>query len=104
MASYYVGYAKFFGVSSDDCDKFTWHLLNPLENENYLTLDRRGRMDDLVDLMTSLFAPLSSELVLAFISSTTINTLAWVESGTARKATMKLMARAPPGKICFSMR
>jgi hypothetical protein len=51
--SYYTGYAKFFDVTDDSCDKVTWHIYNELRTRAYLTQEKRQQMNDLVDLMNN---------------------------------------------------
>ena len=53
LCSYYTGYAKFFDATDNSCDKVSWHIWLNLFTREYLTQDRRNRMNDLVDAMNS---------------------------------------------------
>jgi hypothetical protein len=67
--SYYTGYAKFFDVTDDSCDKVTWHIYNELRTRAYLTQEKRQQMNDLVDLMNKRSSGLDQTCTLLTMTS-----------------------------------
>jgi len=50
---YYAGYAKFFDATDNTCDKVSWHVWLNLFTREYLTKDRREKMNSLVEAMNT---------------------------------------------------
>ncbi|KAI9871960.1 MAG: hypothetical protein M1830_002216 [Pleopsidium flavum] len=48
---FWVGYTKFFDTSTKDCDAVTWSFSREVGFRQYLTQDRRTKMNALVDLV-----------------------------------------------------
>jgi hypothetical protein len=50
---YYAGYAKFFDTTDNTCDTVSWHMWLNLFTREYLTKDRREKMNSLVEAMNT---------------------------------------------------
>ncbi|KAI9678746.1 MAG: hypothetical protein M1817_005803 [Caeruleum heppii] len=48
---YVTGYARFWGLESTDCDDVSWAFWYNLINASFLTLAKRKRMNEMVDLV-----------------------------------------------------
>jgi hypothetical protein len=50
---YYTGYAKFFDATDNSCDTVSWRVWFNLFTREYLTKDRREKMNSLVEAMNT---------------------------------------------------